>query len=783
MNMTVRILMASRWLAAVALFAVAGLDGCSCGPTPCVNDGDCGDGQGCLSEECVPEGPALCARCADGQACDDTSGECLGSCLDGYVWDGDTCQELTGCNICVNENRACDDEEGPVCGVCVDGFFEDSAGNCLPELNCDPAPAAGSIVQACADEGRECEDAAGAGADCGACLTDYILVDGVCEEERTCDAALVQECADQNQECVETPNGRCGDCLPGFINDAAGDAGPASCRETVQCADLSCPGLCNEATDTTDAFCTEVCTGPNNRQGVEDATGFCVECGTCDGTGEDGPFLQALFAGTTCVCKSDPGFYYDPGLGQTVQCDVDGDGWVRKSAQLASESSDTVLQNTSNCVVREITAMELRSESGASKTIALSDPVPLYEENRLDSQGELDNANLQAYGSRSLRAEELNSLTKACVGGGPNADYNANGIEDVDEFQGMTLGGADSIHTPFIDFTYFIELARGWYDDGTYVIAEKSRDLTEPVETRVPFVLPSDDDADDTNDYWRQCVTWKDPGYEAALGTGVDTTTHDFADLTEGNVGGVTSFVMGHHSQFKCMRVVTATTATSPPHHITLSDLGNSDLALNDCGALGTDQSPQTSGPIGGATNPSDAVVECQVRASENGLTNDDAIWGVVTYRDYDNPDPYLGGCVNECAEFKDTCPGYNPDNPDVTKCEGILGNYGQLTCGCDFNYGGPDCSFGCPGDMVLYEAAYSLAPRAGYWMCGGVTASDEPELYENAPVADAGPSGYTLFGGVPAKAGPTEVLCETDGDAGPAGCGAGYSLHPMVLR
>ena len=80
----------------------------------------------------------------------------------------------------------------------------------------------------------------------------------------------------------------------------------------------------------------------------------------------------------------------------------------------------------------------------------------------------------------------LPALSSACVGSGASADYNANGIEDVDEAQGMDLGPNASIHVPFIPFTYFVELYRGYYENGVYVIEEKSRALDADVPSK-PF--------------------------------------------------------------------------------------------------------------------------------------------------------------------------------------------------------------------------------------------------------------------------------------------------------
>lgn len=770
-------------LAFVALVSSLALtQSCSCEQT-CVASSECADGA-CVEGVCNA-GVDPCSLCSENQGCSE-EGDCLGSCVGGFVWTGSACELPEGCADCANQNRTCNAAD-ETCDGCVDGYQE-WQGNCVPLMTCDPPPAADSLAEDCEALGRECTVTAD-GALCGECLPDYAETGEACEEDRSCtDAALAAECAAENRECLEAPNGHCGDCLPFFLEEDNGTT--STCRAAIRCSEITCDTACTDATETTDAFCAEPCTGATGRDGVTNAQGNCVECGACDGVGEDGPYLVSLYAGQRCICKSDPGYYYDDSANETTPCDADGDGWTRKSAQRAYESSDQVLQATMGCDVREVTAFELRAHDGSTKTETVDDPVPLFEEVRNDSQQELNLANLQPYGGRELKAEELNGLTKACVGSGPTADYNANGADDVDEYQGMGLPGGTSIHTPLIDYTYFVELHRGYFvPPSTYVIEEKSRALDAPAGKAVPLTVPDSEGA-----FWRQCSVFEDPGYDADLGLGIVTTTYDFAQYTEASP----AFVMGHHSQFKCLRIVSTTPVTAPPHHITLSTLGGDEYFVNDCQAEGTDATPISDDPIGDARNPKDPVISCVSRdggvGQTSGLVNDDAVWAVRRYLDYDVNTPYLGGCVDECVEFKDRCPGYDPAVPTKTKCDGTIGDYGKLTCGCDISYGGPACDLGCPDQNLMYQAdvngqqPYTLAPRSGYWMCGGITASSNPELAE--PV-DGGPDGqggqlevgYRLRGAVPATVTPTTRLCE-DIDAGPGGdpCSLGYSLGPSSL-
>ncbi len=776
-------------LSFVALVASLALtQSCSCEQT-CVASSECSEGA-CVEGVCDPAVEA-CSLCGDNQACS-AEGDCEASCTGGFVWDGSACALPEGCADCETQNRSCNAAD-ETCGGCATGYQE-WQGNCVPTMTCDPAPAEDSLLAACEDLGRECQVTAD-GAICGECLADYTETGESCEEQRSCtDATLSAECATANRSCVEEPNGHCDVCLPGFIEEDQG--GVLVCRAVITCAEITCDTACTDATETTDAFCAESCTGPNGQDGVTNAAGNCVECGACDAASQDGPYLVSLYAGTTCVCKSAPGYYYDPALSETTPCDVDNDGWTRSSAQLAYDSPNQVLQATFQCDVREVSSIELRSHDGLTKTIALDEPAPLFEEVRIDSQTGLDLVEgLAPYGGRELKAEELNSLTKACVSSG--SDYNLNGIEDVDEAQGMNP--ANSIHVPFIPFTYFIELYRGYYENGRYIIEEKSRAIDAVDGKALPLTTP-----DGEGSFWRGCSVFEDPGYESDVNDlGKTATTYDFAQYADD------TFLLGHHSQFKCLRVVadSVPVADRQPHQVVLADLEGvgpgAEWYVNDCAAQGTDDAPISDPPLGDPRNPKDPVIGCTARPSDtqdSGLGSNDVFWAVRRYLDYNkngDADMYAGGCVNECAEFKDRCPGYDPAVPTKTKCDGTIGDFGKLVCGCDYNYGGPSCDFGCPDTNLLYQAdidgvqePYTLAPRAGYWMCGGITASSNAELVE--PI-DAGPGpdggeapavGYRLRGAVPATVTPTTRLCQADVDAGPGGepCSVGWSIGPSVL-
>jgi hypothetical protein len=97
------------------------------------------------------------------------------------------------------------------------------------------------------------------------------------------------------------------------------------------------------------------------------------------------------------------------------------------------------LRDNARCTLREVSEVVLQNESGQryslcvtpglelnSSAPATTGLLPLYESVRNDSQSALDMSVVPPYGARRLRANELNSLTKACVSA--VGDHNDNGL-------------------------------------------------------------------------------------------------------------------------------------------------------------------------------------------------------------------------------------------------------------------------------------------------------------------------------------------------------------------
>jgi hypothetical protein len=105
----------------------------------------------------------------------------------------------------------------------------------------------------------------------------------------------------------------------------------------------------------------------------------------------------------------------------------------------------------------------------------------------------------------------------------------------------------------------------------------------------------------------------------------------------------------------------------------------------------------------------------------------------------------YIRGCVNECAEqTKTACPNYDPSTPPESNrytCDDeATAAFGRIECGCGRSYGGANCEIGCPGDDLHLDPNFSIETRNGYWMCGRVVAS----------TGEMSGSGYTLRGYIP---------------------------------
>lgn len=698
--------------------------------------GPCLPGANEIDSACVPR---TCAPGAAGSIAGQCAGEyrhCIegsegeearcGSCYPGFKEERGVCREVRSCADlgCFSANRRCtpaQSHEDASCGECRAGMLE-VGGRCFPVPNatCLDDGSEASILEACESEGRSCVAVEG-GASCGSCLGDLV------EDPRSREcvpfiSCETLECDGENRHCVEDPQGRCGDCLPGYSEDPA----TGGCKPVRTCAEIECgPGeQCSEATEVSDAFCHPEC-GPHERWSGSQ----CTPCPPCDGEGEDGVWPAPSATGA-CICRTLPGYFYSSaGDVGTFPCDADGDGWVRESARLAMESEDPAIRANARCSLSTIDAVRLVNERGQTKEVPLAKPLELYETDRNDDPAILgvhwNRKALPAYNADGsiVQAHELNRFTKLCHD--PRADYNDNGIPDVEEWADHPLGPAmRPEQQPFNQFSYFLELAIGHFEPpapgrehGTWVIQERPRLATASDGPSV-IAISYPEEADS---YWQQCEVRRDPRW----GEVPDPVGMDFAAYSA--PGNPDFEGMNHHSQFKCLVVRDQVRADST-FEFTPTGIASEGFALNRCRGLG---------------DGTGAYQECQLVDSAT-VQPGDVLWGGVPYRDY-GPTPYVtaetiryfdemaelwgvdfpivggvegyqGGCVNACEDALAQCPGFD-DNPVAVACHRLVEEFGKFaTCTsvevCD---GIDNTGIGIP-DANTIEEGYDcdVAPEDG---------------------------------------------------------------------
>lgn len=577
-----------------------------------------------------------------------TAGEVGCGCLDNGTCDAGLACVNELCESCPEGTDGCACAGGTSCDgtlTCQNGFCVAVGGCTEGTLDC-----ACGAVNACA-AGLTCSsgycrtctsDVVGCPCDVEGCTAGLLCgADELCREPWTC-ATLPVTCG-VGQACVEGPPG-----------------GDASCQ-------LSCPP-CNDAAN-----------------------------------GEDGPYPVPTADGI-CICRTLPGYFYSSGMATGYfPCDKDGDGWVRDTAQWALNSADPVIKENARCDLRRVGQVVLRNEDGQTRTLAtpLADGkgLPLYETVRNDDQAFMDTWNPQSdvpvYGAgRRLLPQEVNGFTKACAGA--NADFNHNGVRDVEEWGAPSATVASSQAAPatyptgmreyfeyYTRFSYFLELYRGWYAPnpdgallpGTYHFAEKRRPIVYGDNFPLRYGL-EESSGQWTSDYWQSCDRGRDLWYEA----GKPTIGMDFASLS-----GPDSTWRGlkHHSQFKCVQVVSdndyanITDRSFARHKQAIATLGaypGASLTLlprrdflnatpNACTAL---TETRAAGPDPLVRNPKEPVISCGA-TSRAAVAVGQVLW--VAVRINTDATKYDRGCIFQCAGFPRICPGSDPASPEAQQC------------------------------------------------------------------------------------------------------------------
>lgn len=671
--------------------------------------------------------------------------------------------------------NACKDKQHNGCST-PEECAKDSKDECLVDEQCQALPAYGP--DAICDHGH-CSNMT-----THPCVGDEHNPDGSCVTPATCET---YGCANEHRECSDYPAAHCMGCLAGFVDHGG------VCVAALTCADHPCaPDLCSEdAEHRTDRVCSPAAlgcaAGSVKHEYIPDKCVTCVpECTAM--LGSSGETVDRAISGTTCACETVDGYFLSMGEGGgTVSlepCDGDGDGWVRdavlglpKFAELGYDPLYyTELYRNNRCVIRYITQMELQSEDGLIVgTVTLPTPIPMVESTRNDddsvlgsiSQNDQDPEYLPTYGigGRQLRASEINGLTKVCVS--PKADANDNGVADIDErHEDSTADYRNAFHNDVAlalkDFTYFMEMNEGWfvqaggvhawvaggnYVEGKFIIRERSRaGSLEAKATGALAVTPYDKNVPDVaaaefetggNNQWRTCERFQDSAYASRKASRLPLYGLDFARFSASSVDfDKTNSVaapagMGHHSQFKCL-LVDDTPRQNPPAYVVESSDANLKYSGSECIAA--------EGSVA-VVHDGQTVTIPQLECSKKEFVAQARVgWGVVNFA----TGLYENGCADESLYFKARCPGFDPENTDITRSDADRSNFGHLLCGCGISYGGLECNRGCAADQLFVEPGYEekLVPASSrlYWMCGSFSGG---ATIDDAPSVD----GYTLRG------------------------------------
>ncbi|HEY3447513.1 MAG TPA: hypothetical protein VGK67_14255 [Myxococcales bacterium] len=757
----------------------------------------------CSATTCQPN-----QKCGDGEAGKDAA--CLAECAPGYTWNATAgaCEAVVTANCevgtpgsiladCQVLHRTCQaTASGAECGACVAGFTNTTGTppTCRPLATC--ADLGCTALYKLCTEATDTVDAT-----CGACLDGYRLEGGQCLPMGTCEAL---GCAGLNRTCEALG---CGACLPGYLTTDAADpmsaCGPPCGVLPKPCgaAQFCVAGACVDAPCKAD-------------QAMRQDTNQCVTCGSlCNGEGETGRYWAYTQADSnTCLCETRPGYFVDLALSLTAApCDADGDGWVRSTARLAVESADPAIRANARCDVRRIDRVVLANEYRQTLAIDLvatgtiaGTSLALYESALADDQTQLDQQMAKSAwavngNGRLVRAAEINPFTKACVN--ELADFNDNGVADVDESQGGTLDAAHAAYAAFAKFAYFMELYAGAYVPpaagetyGSYVIEERSRCTASAWQHWAPLAVGYESGA---NDSWRNCARatdWTGAAGEVGADFGkwnpagapppiVDAPqdpdalmpAHGLCEVSL-PAGGPADGVwrgMNHESQFKCV-VVTNTIPSDPvkakrsrkPQDLMPQNAAPEHFNLCHIECPGGAACPNSSqGPAGALPNPSSPVLTCE-SVTDSVLGNPKPT--LVGFAAYRYSATATRGCINEANEpaYRALCPAYLRDPAVVTSS---TAKFGSLVCGCGEFLGGVNCKRGCAPIDSFKVSNYDPATRAGYWMCVHPVASQATVLQQD-PAAG---TGYRVTGRIPVRI--VNLAPKSENAADPA---QGYSVH-----
>lgn len=535
---------------------------------------------------CIMPSLATCLDAAgmltmQGQQCDMAGKACVDTI------NGPAC--VTTCEIldCPASNTDCVLGATPTtdsaCGACQPGYTltADATDPTLMTCQLDPLAncSAGdidSILGECNARFQLCvSDPNGSGgAECGGCKSGRVYDADLnkCVELEVCGNSV---CVD-GEFCFYPQNGSVPKCQAECADNEAYDEGTNSCIScNVQCnGDSIFPSTIKDAQGNAVCGCSEEVFCAYNTDGTTDrcfqtdcAAGEArTEAGTCstcalscgDDPGERARVWPLRDNTGECFCETQQGSYRPYGNSSKPEsCDGDDDGWINRTAKSvfddATANADAAALANFRCQRRIVDRVRLINEYGQRRNVSLCNgklqdyepgifppdcgpnganitKVVLFEADDIDdnSRMSLKNTEYPLYGTRKLRAAEVNSMTKACVS--LSADYNANGTQDLIEAQPFKKSdlpnpGLSDDEFFFRGLSHFTEIHSAYYqppviagDSGVYVIEERSR-----CDGDFPLTYPNDK----ADYYWDQCT-------RSRRGTFDNLTTpepgHDFAD-------------------------------------------------------------------------------------------------------------------------------------------------------------------------------------------------------------------------------------------------------------
>lgn len=650
-----------------------------------------------------------------------------------------TCTQANGMDaVCVpmscNANYKWD---GTACVACV-------SPNCAMEPSCTDLD--GGLGTTCAAQNRACVQT-GSSSACGACLPGFASnAASQCVPVPTCGSTT---CA-FNQYCNTTGATPICQALPCPVGQAIGTGGTCSaCMPVPTCTG---PGFSGRVWPFKTAADVCLCETLDNHFIIAGGSVVATKC-DADNDGwvrEEAGDVQvegdvALKANRRCsiTAVSRARLYDEYGISVDVLSCTEG--LVKASLGLpdgGTPNGGIPLLTDGGLMPSADGGKPVNADGGSVCSGFLA--MRLLETARNDIPGQpAGGNNAPAYGGtagRLLEAGELNSLTKACAS--ISGDYNDNKLDDIGEIQGAVAPVAVR-PTPPADrarlesFAYFVELNSAAAQNGVLEIRERSRcDATFPLHYQPDAGTPPLDTYTTATDnpYWRNCQRNRDPAYtSAAPAPGFDFAQYDcaqtslscplvppahpvriapvdpavtlFRDHGLCRMGGFLPADgkwrgMTHHSQFKCVNIVTGVGMNSYDRTTTAFGNVNGLLTFNNCAArpCATPGDINCSSPQGMGTQTRQPVIDCKAQAG-TGLSGSVG-FAAVNYRPYRFQDTfypgnayvdrfYKGGCVNEDDDWSSFLCPYPEFNLDKSLSDAKFGRYSCYKYGSNFMWAG----------------------------------------------------------------------------------------------